>query len=63
MREPKLLDEQILEAPEQRWHSKGAATPEIMEAGLTDEEIDAIATPLGFPLDRFDRRGPHVLGR
>jgi hypothetical protein len=47
---PKLLDEQLLAALEHRWHAKGASTPEIMGRGLTDGQIDAFASPLGFPL-------------
>ncbi|WP_445152674.1 SMI1/KNR4 family protein [Baekduia sp. Peel2402] len=50
MNEARLLDDQLLAALEQRWRACGAQTPEIMEPGLTDEQIDEVAAPLGFPL-------------
>ncbi|WP_445152677.1 SMI1/KNR4 family protein [Baekduia sp. Peel2402] len=50
MNEARLLDDQLLAALEQRWREQGAQTPDHMEPGLTDEQIDEITAPLGFPL-------------
>jgi hypothetical protein len=50
MSEAKLLDDELLGALEGRWRARGAQTLEVMEPGLTDEQIDEFAAPLGFPL-------------
>jgi hypothetical protein len=50
MSPPRLLDAQLLHALEERWRTRGAETPDRMAPGLSDEEIDRIAAPLGFAL-------------
>jgi hypothetical protein len=45
-----MLDESLLGALEQRWRDHGTSIPEVMQPGLSDEDIDRIAAPLGFDL-------------
>jgi hypothetical protein len=50
MSTPRLLDDELLHALEERWRKRGADTPARMAPGLRDDEIDRIAAPLGFGL-------------
>lgn len=47
---PAFLSESLLQGLERRWNAMGATTAGIMKPGLSDEEIDRIAAPLGFDL-------------
>jgi cell wall assembly regulator SMI1 len=47
---PRMLDDQLLHALEERWQNQGADTPVRMEPGLSEDEIDRAAAALDFDL-------------
>lgn len=51
-----MLDSELLRQLEANWLAAGATTLEKMAPGLTDEDIDRIAAPLGFRLPEEVRR-------
>jgi hypothetical protein len=53
---PVILNAELLASLEQRWRAAGALYLDEMAPGLTDEEINAIAAPLGFGLPEEARQ-------
>lgn len=53
---PRMLDAELLEQLESRWRAAGATTLQRMAPGISDDEIDRIAAPLGFRLPEEARR-------
>ncbi|MEN3267946.1 SMI1/KNR4 family protein [Pseudonocardia sp.] len=47
---PTMLDEELLDALEQRWRDQSPAMIQLLQPGLQNDEIDRLSEPLGFPL-------------
>jgi hypothetical protein len=50
-----MLDQQLLNELEGRWRSQGALVADYLAPGLSDDEMQALVTPLGLRLPREAR--------